>query len=58
MPTYLVPEEVRVIFRKKSILTIYRWLWERKFPNAKKVERSWLIPEEDVAERLKELNMG
>lgn len=58
MPNFLVPEEVREIFRKKTIKTIYRWIEEGKFPHAMKVERNWLIPEEDVTNRLKALDMG
>ena len=57
MPTFLVPEEVRVIFRKKTTKTIYRWLWEGKFPDARKVRRNWLIPEVDVEKFLKTLDM-
>ena len=55
LPKYLTTEEVQKFFRKKSRRTIYNWINQGKFPNAKKIGKEFLIPETDVLEIVKTL---
>ena len=52
MPKFLTVQEVADILRR-STDTIYRWILDGDFPNAKKVKDGYLIPEADVFSILK-----
>ena len=48
MPVFLTVEDVMKALRRGDD-TIYRWLQEGRFPNARKLnDGGWLIPEPDV----------
>lgn len=47
MPVFMTVQDVaKMLHRCPS--RVYNWIYENKFPNARKVIDGWLIPESDV----------
>jgi len=54
VPKNYTVEDVRVIFKKKSRKTIYRWIRKGIFKEVIKVPDGYLIPENEVARMIEE----